>query len=243
MKTYSKLIVASSLLMSLPVLADGSHFVTAGFGTTDYELTQEDATFTESDWLDFEVGYTYRAESEWYLNVRYRSSLDAESDTFHNGDEYFTTDLEDSRFAVAAGIGMFYIGWLNYDTTISAPTTSDWSGPLDLDYSLSGFTLGLQHSWAIGNSAHRFQAGLGGLYASADVDQDNTSGSGYHVEYDDTFGWFAGVGIGGPISTSGLIYDVRYEYQTIEFDSITDFDASALEDTRSRFSANLTYMF
>lgn len=227
--------VALMSLISAPNVLAGTHLVTGGLGQTDYELTQNSETFTSADWLDFEGAYTYvDDDSGFFFNAKYRTAMSATHNTFSG----LESDLSNSRVSLSVGTGMIYVGYLKYNTTLSAPTGS-FNG--DVDYELGGFTFGLADSFPIGSGGHAIRWGLGMLMAEAELDQINSDGSSFTPEYDYTLGYFAGAGIGGPIGSTGLAYGVQYEYQFIEFDSIDS--NPVLEDTRSRLSASITYVF
>lgn len=230
-------ILASGLAVcAMPVMATVS--MTAGIGQTDYELKQNGEEFSSSSWNDFEGGIQFRSVEDLFLNIKYRTALNAEHSSFGNNDgTMYSSNLDNSRLSVTAGVGMFYLGYLSYDMTLN----DSQSNGLQLDYKMQGITAGIQDSIPLGNTNHSVLYGLGALFAGADFEQTESNNS---FSYDMSLGYFAGIGIGGPISTTGFAYSVTYEYQNISFDEAESWSSAPnLEDTRSRFAANISYIF
>lgn len=233
------IVIAASLGSPMAFAIDA---LTVGKGKTDFELITPNQTFTSAEWDDLSLTYTSRSNSGGFFNIDYRTSLSAEHNTFADdtGSAAYA-DLDDTRLSITAGGEVFYVGYLQSDTTISAPTGRS-SGAGTVNYDLEGFTIGFKNAAHLGDG-HYFQFGAGYLLASADLTQVYINSSTvYSAEYSYSSGYFYGLGLSGPIGTSGFAYSLKYEIQKIDLEGI-DSDTDKLEDERSRVSANLTYVF
>ncbi|MDB4838011.1 hypothetical protein OAH87_06040 [Marinomonas sp.] len=248
--------IVLSVVISPLTFAESVSSLTIGMGNTDYSLSvpsNNDPEFTSTSWQDLNLSYVSRSISSGvFFSVDYRISQSADHTTFYNtydsdADDYgekTASDLDDTRLSISFGNGPIYVGYLQYSTDIMAPEEQT-SGFGSVTYDLKGFTAGLNFSSSLGSKGHVLQYGFGGLMAIADLTQVNLTDDDDHyiVEYDSSFGYFYGVGVAGPIGTSGFAYSIKYEVQKINFDAIYDDGAVELDDERSRLSASLTYVF
>ncbi len=231
MKKSTIMGLATAAMLSGSALAEATFYSSIGF--TDFEQQFDGSVYTDTSYMDLDLGGIFTLGNNDYFGISYRTSLSGEHD--FNGQVSPKEDFERTDFAISyggtAGENMFFsVGYQLGTTTMNGP------GGYENETQSSGFFGSIGLGWTVGDSGQMsLHGGMAFMEAS---DKTNT---GYNEDYDLSLGFSWGIKYTGYFSAdSNTSWFVGYDGKYYTYDAAVEL-VPELEETINRLSFGVSF--